>query len=140
MWAALTEPGQLCEWAPFIADRDLGSTGPAVLTMLDGESSEDVPASVTCAEPPTLLEYFWGDDLLRWELAATDSGTRLTLHPTLEDRDAAPMVAAGWHICLDVADLWLVGEPVGAIRGQEARAFGWDDLRDLYDARLAGPG
>ena len=34
------------------------------------------------------------------------------------------MVAAGWHICLDVADRLLDGDRLGAIRGQEALEYG----------------
>ena len=110
VWAALTDPAQLREWSPFIADRDLGRPGGATLTMIDGEHAEDLPATVTRAEPPTLLEYTWGKDLLRWELAPKERGTRLTLQHTIEDRDWVPKVAAGWHICLVVAERLLDGD------------------------------
>ena len=62
MWAALTDPVQLREWAPFDADRDLGRVGDATLTMVDRDIRQDLPAAVTRAERPTLLEYTWGDD------------------------------------------------------------------------------
>ena len=39
VWAALTEPDQLREWAPFTADRDLGSIGDATLTVIDADTS-----------------------------------------------------------------------------------------------------
>jgi uncharacterized protein YndB with AHSA1/START domain len=52
VWAALTEPARLAEWAPFLADRNLGSTGAATLTMVDGDVREDMEASVRRAEPP----------------------------------------------------------------------------------------
>jgi uncharacterized protein YndB with AHSA1/START domain len=136
VWAALTEPDQLRDWAPFVADRDLGRPGEATLTMIDGDVAEDLPAAVTRAEPPTLLEYSWGDDLLRWELAPTPRGTRLTLRHTVEDRDMAPKVAAGWHLCLVVAERLLDGQPIGPIRGEDARNYGWDDLREAYAKAL----
>jgi uncharacterized protein YndB with AHSA1/START domain len=78
VWAALTEPAQLDEWAPFRADRNLAETGPATLTMVDGADAVPLGATVIRADEPTHLEYRWGDDVLRWELAATDVGTRLT--------------------------------------------------------------
>jgi uncharacterized protein YndB with AHSA1/START domain len=142
VWAALTEPARLREWAPFIADRDLGSTGDATLTMVDGDTSEDMRASVRRAEPPTLLEYTWGTDVLRWELAATDTGTRLTLRHTVSDREWVPKVAAGWHLCLVVAEHLLDGQPIGPIRGAQARDFGWEALHDAYAEKLgiAGSG
>jgi uncharacterized protein YndB with AHSA1/START domain len=76
-----------------------------------------VLAEPTRAEPPALLEYTWGTDLLRWKLAAIDSGTRLTLRHRVEDREWAPKVAAGWHLCLAVAEHLLDGQPIGPIRG-----------------------
>ena len=136
VWAALTEPPQLEAWAPFTADRDLGRTGDATLTMIDGDVAEDLPASVRRAEPPTLLEYTWGTDLLRWTLEPVDAGTRLTLEHTLGDRDWVPKVAAGWHLCLDVAERLLDGDPIGPIRGEDAKNYGWDRLHDEYAETL----
>lgn len=136
VWAALTDPARLAEWAPFLADRNLDSPGAAVLTMVDGETTTPTTAGVRRAEPPHVLEYTWGDDLLRWELSPLGTGTRLTLRHTVADRGMLPMVAAGWHLCLDVADRLLDGDPVGPIRGAEARDFGWPELRDAYAERL----
>ncbi len=136
VWAALTEPDQLDEWAPFRADRDLDRTGPATLTMIDGADEVPLGATVIRAVEPTLLEYTWGDDVLRWELDAMDFGTRLTLRHTTSKRSGVPMVAAGWHLCLDVMALSLDGQPIGAIRGREAVDFGWQHLRDAYADRL----
>jgi uncharacterized protein YndB with AHSA1/START domain len=140
VWAALTEPARLAEWAPYTTDRDLGSPGDATLTMIDGEVAQPMTASVRRAERPTLLEYTWGTDLLRWELDATGTGTRLTLRHTVADRDFLPKAAAGWHICLDVAEHLLDGQPIGPIRGSEARDHGWDALNEAYAEKLNLPG
>jgi uncharacterized protein YndB with AHSA1/START domain len=140
VWAALTDPAQLREWAPFTADRDLTRVGDATLTMIDGDSAQDLPATVIRAEPPTLLEYMWGTDLLRWELAPVASGTRLTLQHTVNDPTMLAKVAAGWHICLVVAEHLLDGQPVGPIVGDNARNYGWDALHEAYAQRLAVPG
>ncbi|MET9018541.1 SRPBCC family protein [Actinopolymorpha sp. NPDC004070] len=132
VWAALTEPDQLREWAPFVPDRDLGLAGDATLTMVDGATTDDVASTVLRAEPPRLLEYTWGFDLLRWELAAQGAGTLLTLRHRVGDPEMLARVAAGWHLCLDVAEHLLDGDPVGPIRGMEAVEFGWNDLHDAY--------
>ena len=42
VWTALTEPGQLRAWAPFVPDRDLAGTGPVTLTMLDADDPADL--------------------------------------------------------------------------------------------------
>jgi uncharacterized protein YndB with AHSA1/START domain len=139
VWAALTEPAHLERWSPFTTDRDLGRVGDATLTMIDGDTAEDLAASVTRAERPALLEYSWGADLLRWELTGTGSGTRLVLHHTIEDRDWLSKAAAGWHLCLDVAAHLLDGRPIGPIRGADAMNYGWEELNQRYSERLGVP-
>jgi uncharacterized protein YndB with AHSA1/START domain len=139
VWGALVQPDQLRQWAPFDADRDLGSEGAATLTMIDGEVAQDLPAQVRHVEPPRVLEYTWGDDVLRWELDATDAGTRLTLRHTIDDRDMVPKVAAGWHLCVVVAERLLDGAPIGPIRGADAMDYGWKSLRDAYATTLDIP-
>jgi uncharacterized protein YndB with AHSA1/START domain len=140
VWQALTDPAQVGEWAPYTVDRNLGSTGDVTLTMIDGETSQALQATVLRAEPPALLEYTWGTDRLRWELSPTQTGTRLMLRHTLQDQDWVPKVAAGWHICLLVAERLLDGSPVGPIRGEAAREHGWDELNEGYAAKLGIPG
>lgn len=137
VWRALTDPGELAQWAPFDADRDLARPGAATLNMAGGPAPEPLPAEVRRADFPRLLEYTWGEDLLRWELEPTRSGTRLTLHHTVGDRGWLSKVAAGWHICLDVADRLMAGAPVGRIVADQARAHGWDRLESEYGQRLA---
>lgn len=132
VWAALTDPARLDQWAPFAAARDLSVPGDTTLTMVDGPDRTDTPATVLRAEPPSLLEYTWGDDRLRWELTPADGGTVLTLRHTFAERDGAPMYAAGWHLCATVLARLLTGDPVGVIRGRDALAHGWADLRDAY--------
>jgi uncharacterized protein YndB with AHSA1/START domain len=136
VWTALTDPAEIDQWAPFAAARDLGAVGETTLTMIDGTTRMDQPATVLRAEPPTLLEYTWGKDRLRWELAPDGTGTLLTLRHTLAEPDMDAMVAAGWHICLAVLDRLLAGDAVGVIRGQDATRYGWDRLREGYAERF----
>ena len=136
VWRALTDPAEIDRWAPFAASRDLGRTGDATLTMVDGDRRDDLPATVRRAEAPVLLEYTLGDDLLRWELEPADGGTRLTPRHTTADRGSGAMVAAGWHLCAVQLERLLDGEPVRAVRGSAALAHGWADLRDAYAARF----
>ncbi len=139
VWRALTAPADLGEWAPYTADRDLASLGPATLTMIDGDEHVDIAVEVTEVEPERTLSYSWGTDLLRWDLAPIRSGTRLTLHHTVADPSWVAQVAAGWHICLDVADHLMAEDPIGPIRGDAARAYGWETLRDAYTTKLDIP-
>src|SRR5262249_12018494 len=71
---------------------------------------------------PTLLEYSWGGNNMRWELDASGGGTRLTLWAKIDRRYIA-MGAAGWHICFDVLDRLLDGAPIGRLVGSDAMKF-----------------
>jgi uncharacterized protein YndB with AHSA1/START domain len=140
VWEALTEPGQLRQWAPFTADRDLAGRGDVVLTLqaADGNQAADgavvLPGTVLQADPPSLLVYRWGSDVLRWDLTSTPDGTVLVLHHTFDDGTMASSFAAGWHICLDVADAMMKDVPFGPVVGHRAREFGWDELDQRYAA------
>ena len=135
VWVALTDPRDLREWAPFDADRNLGVPGDAVLTMAGGVGDEQTSAHVRIADRPRLLEYTWDADLLRWELEPTAKGTRLTLRHTT-NREWTARVAAGWHICIDVMERYLDGDPIGRIVADEAKQHGWGRLNDAYAAQL----
>ena len=120
VWKALTDPAQLREWAPFDSDRNLGAVGTARLTTVGAPTPHVTETRVKRADPPKALEYTWGGKDVRWELEPLGSGgTRLTLWASI-DRAFISMGAAGWHLCLDVLDRLLAGEPVGRIVGPEA--------------------
>ncbi|MDV7087188.1 SRPBCC family protein [Rhodococcus sp. IEGM 248] len=136
LWTALTDPGELPLWAPYTADRNLGTVGPATLIMVDGQNRTELDGTVTRADSPHVLEHAWGDDVLLWTIDETDAGTRLTLRHTLDDQHTAAMTAAGWHMCLDVADALLDGNPIGPIVGAEAMNYGWRELNEQYSTRL----
>ena len=45
-------------------------------------------------------------------------------------------LAAGWHLCLVVADRLLEGRPIPRIVGETAKNYGWEDLSDAYAETL----
>jgi uncharacterized protein YndB with AHSA1/START domain len=138
VWDVLTDPEELKAWAPYTANRKLDQIGAATLIMIDREPHEEMPSTVLQAERPRLLEHSWGNHgQLRWELEATDSGTRLTLRHTMEREEFAPRMAAGWHLCLDVAEQFLKGQPIKPIRGMDALNYGWEELQRSYSDRLS---
>jgi uncharacterized protein YndB with AHSA1/START domain len=135
VWKALTDPTRLREWAPFDANRNLGAIGPVSLTMVGTPTSQTSETQVTRAEEPSLLEYRWDGKDIRWQLEPLGDGTRLTLWHSI-DRDLTSMVAAGWHICLDVLKRLLANEPVGRIVSGDAMQFGWPRLNIEYAERF----
>jgi uncharacterized protein YndB with AHSA1/START domain len=131
VWRALTDPAHLAEWAPFDADRNLGTIGPAKLSTVGAPKPQVSETQVKRAEAPRLLEYSWGGNDMRWELEPQGVGTRLTLWHNI-DKGFISMGAAGWQICFDVLEQLLAGAPIGRIVGMEAMKFGWPRLNAEY--------
>jgi uncharacterized protein YndB with AHSA1/START domain len=133
VWQALTDPEQLREWAPFDADGNLGVVGTRVNLSTVGSPEPHVSeTTVTRADAPNLLEYRWGGFDTRWQLDATGNGTRLTLWTNI-DRGYIAWGAAGWHICLDVLDHLLSGDPLGRMAGPATMQMeGWQRLSKEY--------
>jgi len=133
VWEAITDPAHLREWAPFDADGNLGTAGTTVkLTTVGAPAPRITETTVIRADAPELLEYTWGDFHMRWQLEASEGGTRLTLWTNIGHRYIA-MGAAGWHICFDVLDHLLSGNPIGRMVGPDAIKFGgWQQLHADY--------
>ncbi len=137
VWQALTDPAHLREWAPFDADGSLGTVGTTVkLTTVGAPTPHVTETRVTRADAARVLEYNWGGQDIRWELDPVGGGTRLTLWHNI-DRGFISMGAAGWHICFDVLDRLLAGQPIGRIVGPEVMKFGgWQRLNAEYAKQL----
>jgi uncharacterized protein YndB with AHSA1/START domain len=134
VWQALTDPVHLREWAPFDADQSLATTGPVKLATVGTPQVAD--STVKRAEAPKLLEYDWGGGELRWELEPVGRGTRLTLWHNI-NRQYITWGAAGWHICFDVLDRFLAGEPIGRMVGPDVMKFdGWQRLVSEYSKQF----
>ncbi len=133
VWQALTDPAHLREWAPFDADGSMAVTGARVnLTTIGAPTPMVAETTISRADAPKLLEYTWGGNNLRWQLEATGGGTRLTLWHNI-DRGFIAWGAAGWHICFDVLDRMLAGQPIGRMVGPPVMKFaGWQRLVAEY--------
>ena len=133
VWSALTDPDHLREWAPFDSDRNLGNVGTAQLTTVGAPKPMVSEAQIKRADEPKLLEFNWGGQDIRWELEPLGaSGTRLTLWHNIDRRFIA-MGAAGWHVCIDVLDRLIQGQPIGRLVGADAMRFdGWQRLHAEY--------
>jgi uncharacterized protein YndB with AHSA1/START domain len=132
VWQAVTEPDHLAVWFPQTVVGDLLVPGAS----LQFESSiEDVPVfegKVLKVEPPRMLEFEWGTDVIRIELLPVEEGCRLTLTDTLDVLGKAARDGAGWHACLDFLEAAVEGiEPSftsvdrwRAVHPEYVRAFG----------------
>ena len=94
VWRAVTEPAHLETWFPFriTGDWAVGSH----LTFSDPQSRvPDFTGEVLAFQPPALLEFRWGPDILRLEVAGRDTGCTLTLLHTFGEHGKAARDAAG---------------------------------------------
>ena len=133
VWEALTDPAHLCQWAPFDADGNLGKLGNTVkLTTVGAPKLHVTQTTVTRADAPHAVEYKWGGHEMRRELEPIAGGTRLTLWTAINHHYIA-MGAAGWHVCFDVMDHLLAGQPIGRTVGPDAMKFaGFQRLHAEY--------
>lgn len=128
VWRSLTETDQLRHWFVDILDYDRTqySIEPgARLEFVAKTGGAPTFGEIIEVDPPRLLEYSWGEEILRWELEELgDESCRLIFVNVFPDRDSAPGLGAGWHVGLDRLEAHLAG-------AAEFRAA-WDQLTEHY--------
>ena len=134
VWPWLTDPDRLARWSPVVPDRPFDSPGPR--QVRENPEDDPVDGELLSVDPPRELVHRWGDNLVRWHLAPTSSGCRLTLEQTMRQRDPAAENAAGWDVCLTVLDEVLDGGDAPRATGPAAAERGWEGLRDDYAEAL----
>ena len=116
VWRALTDPSELAAWFPAAVELDLRLDGKISFTFEQGEDDfvedPDNTGVIRAYDPPHLLEYTWGAEIQRWELASTDDGCLLTLTATYDDRPGSASFTSGWILCLDALDRALGGATI----------------------------
>jgi len=129
VWRAVTEPEHLAVWFPheIVGERRAGAALKFVHAKGDAFDGQ-----MQIFDPPSVLEFTWGPDLLRFELQPDGEGTLLTLCDTFDELGKAARDAAGWHECLNRLIGDLDGEPVSAWGSN------WRQLNQSYQGHL-GP-
>jgi uncharacterized protein YndB with AHSA1/START domain len=103
VWRALTDRDQLRSWFPcdVIVDGGRWKVGASITFPFPPEQIDlTLTGEVHVVDEPNTLVFTWGEDLLTFELAPEDGGTRLVLVDELPIGTAARN-AAGWEVCLD---------------------------------------
>jgi len=111
VWAALTQSDLLAQWlAPGKIELFLGGH----VNLDFGDSGIVIYSQVSAYSPGRLLEYSWsgsGDTLrpLRWEVAAVEGGTHLSLTLTMPASEDVARSCAGWEAHLEMLAATLEG-------------------------------
>jgi len=108
VWRAVTEPEQLADWFPTTVEGERRAGARLRFAFPKGEAAP-MDGEMLAYEPPTVVEFRWGPDVIRIELREVAGGTELTLLDTLEVQGKAARDAAGWHVCLDSLESSLAG-------------------------------
>jgi uncharacterized protein YndB with AHSA1/START domain len=131
VWRALTEPDDLAAWFPTTVEGERAAGAPLRFSFPKGEA-EPFDGEMLVYDPPSVLEFRWGPDTLRFEVRPVPGGSRLTLLDTFEEQGKAARDAAGWHVCLDALDAHL------ADPATTPEPSAWKPLNDAYTERF-GP-
>lgn len=102
VWRALTSTAELRTWFVEILDYDRSrltfSPGATLEFVADGFPPGN--GEVLACVPPSLLEYTWDAEVLRWELTERDGGCLLVFTNTVADGGTAAAVDPGWDLGL----------------------------------------
>ncbi|TMD28036.1 MAG: hypothetical protein E6I92_04390 [Chloroflexi bacterium] len=109
VWKALTEPDELRRWFPDQVHVDEWKVGSKMQFKDANARIEPFEGEVLAYDPPSVLEFRWGTDVIRFEVAPRGEGCVLTLTDTIDEVGKAAGV------------VW----PSRAVR-QEVRAGGVD--------------
>jgi uncharacterized protein YndB with AHSA1/START domain len=135
VWRAITDSQDLRHWMPcdIVGPRESGAEiearfWPAVVEKYpDLIEQPGLPGRILTWEPPTLFEWQWDTDLLRFELTPTATGTNLVFTTWIGATPGVEQTAAGYHICFDQ----LVGL-VDEGRGGSVTDHDPDELEAVY--------
>src|SRR5215217_348875 len=116
VFRAISEPAELEHWFPATVETELRPGAPMTFTLRHMDA--DAPGGeVLEVEPPKLLVYTWGDDVLRWEIVPEQGGCRLFFSYTVAPDGMSGGLpgsarnAAGWDVCLAALSARLDGAP-----------------------------
>ncbi len=118
VWRAITESEHLEHWLPadIVGERRAGaSIRLPFWTQHQERFGSELPVldgRILVWEPPSVFEWTWDVDRLRFELEPTAGGTVLRFTTWLRDADTPNEgTAAGYHVCFDLLEADLAGMP-----------------------------
>lgn len=132
VWRALTDNEHLKAWFPAQIQGDR-ATGAALRFVFLNDEGPPVDGEMIACDPPSVLEYRWGEATLRFELQPSGDGTLLNFLHTFDELGRAARDGTGWHACFDLLELHLAGDEPKWSPGDR-----WQELHPSYIERF-GP-
>ena len=107
VWSMLTDNDKLPQWFPELRVEVLREGGMIKFDMQDGTF---IDMEILELQMYSVLEYTWGEDIVRFELSSEPDGCKLVLIEKLTKITShTSRDLAGWHVCLDVIHALLDG-------------------------------
>lgn len=129
VWSYLTDNDNLPKWFSELRVDELRKGGVIKFDMGDGTFEE---LTILDLELNSVLEYTWGEDIVRFELSEEADGCLLVLLEKINTiTDHTPRDLAGWHVCLDVIEFLLDGRTI------ESREEEWKKWYEKYIQAVA---
>jgi uncharacterized protein YndB with AHSA1/START domain len=123
VWKALTEPDELRKWFPDQVSVREWKVGARMEFKDANARIQPFDGEVLAYEPPRRLEFRWGTDVIRLEVAPHGDGCVLTLVDTIDELGKAARDGAGWHVCLGALEAALDGS---------SSISDWADVHEKY--------
>jgi uncharacterized protein YndB with AHSA1/START domain len=110
VWSWLTDNDKLPQWFSELRVDELREGGLIKFDMQDGTFEE---MTILELKPNSVLEYTWGEDIVRFELTQEQEGCCLLLIGKINAlTNHTPKDLAGWHVCLEVIHALLDGRTI----------------------------
>jgi uncharacterized protein YndB with AHSA1/START domain len=109
VWRALTDDALLA-WFPSTIEGERKAGAPLKF-VFPFEGAPVMEGTMRVCDPPSTIEFDWGGDVIRIELAPSATGTLLTLTDTFAEYEKAARDSGGWHASLDNLGNHLDGLP-----------------------------
>ncbi|MBC1336019.1 hypothetical protein HB820_11965 [Listeria booriae] len=98
VWNLIATTKGFEQWFPEISVGEPGVNGLILFDFGDGQYEE---STITAYESPTLLQYDWDKNTVRFELTDQGDTTTLTFTESIVNLTThTPRDIAGWHMCL----------------------------------------
>ena len=128
VWSWLTENEKLSKWFIELSVDDLREGGIIKFDMQNGSFEE---MKILELNMYSVLEYTWGEDIVRFELNSEPEACQLVLIEKINRvTDHTPRDLAGWHVCLEVIQALMDGRTI------DTRSEEWTKWYDRYVQEL----
>lgn len=100
VWDSITNNEHLKKWMAHLEIVDLRKDGIMLFHYNDG-SGKFEEMKITDFEDQSVIEFQWGEDIVRFEVIPTNDGCKLTMKEFINHlTDHTPKDLAGWQVCL----------------------------------------